>query len=75
MKIQPINIYRLAQVFIKYRYFDDEKSPTEAYGVLMEVFETLSAKSKEDLMRYYRILTAIKMPTAESNGDGGQNGE
>lgn len=75
MKIQPINIYRLAQVFVKYRYFDDEKSPTEAYGVLMEVFKTLPAKSKEDLMRYYTILTVAKMPTAESNGDGGQNGE
>lgn len=56
MKIQPISIYELAKIFAKYDYFSDEKSPTEAYGVLMEVYETLSTESKDKLLTFYKAF-------------------
>lgn len=56
MKIPPISIYRLAQIFTKYDYFSDERSPTEAYEVLAEVYETLSAESKDKLLTFYKAF-------------------
>ena len=57
MKINDVNIDKLADVFVKYNYFSEDKTDLEleTYGVLLEVYDALTQDGKDKLLQLYRI--------------------
>lgn len=60
MKVKNINICALAKVFVKYDFFNDDPEMTIerniAYGILLDVYDALSAEAKDELYCYYNII-------------------
>ena len=57
MKINDINISKLAKLFAKYNYFSEDKTngEFEAYCYLSDVYDCLTQDSKDKLLNYYKI--------------------
>lgn len=54
---RQLDLYKLAQLFYEYEYFSDEKEPVTEYGVLLNVYDTLTQDSKDELRRCYDYIS------------------
>lgn len=52
-----LDLYKLAQLFYEYEYFSDEKEPGTEYGVLLNIYDTLTQDSKDELRRCYNDIS------------------
>lgn len=57
MKINDIDISKLAKLFAKYDFFSDEKTKEEyeAYYYLTDVYDCMSQDGKDKLLNYYKM--------------------
>lgn len=57
MKIDDVNIQKLARLFAKYDFFCDYKTKEEyeAYYYLSDVYDCMTQFGKEKLLIYYQI--------------------
>ena len=57
MKINDINISKLAKVFAENNFFSEEKTSLEytAYHTLIEVYDCMSQDGKDKLLNYYKM--------------------
>ena len=53
---RQIDMRKLAKLFVEHDYFSDEKSPSEAYGVLFYVYDALTKESKDELLKLYKEM-------------------
>lgn len=61
MKINDVNIDKLADVFVKYNYFSEDKTDLEleTYGVLLEVYDALTQDGKDKILQLYKIKEIV----------------
>ena len=59
-----VNVWDLAKLFIKYDFFNDNPEMSAerdiAYGVLLDVYSTLSYNAKEELSYLYYHSKALR---------------
>ena len=62
MKINDINIHKLAKLFAKYNFFEEGKTEfeNEVYNVLNEVYSALTEEVAEEVETLYYLKKARK---------------
>ena len=71
MKINEINLFKLAKVFEKYNFFEEGKteSENEIYNVLKEVHSALTEETAEEVDELYYLIKFKKgVKNNEKNG-------
>lgn len=53
---RQIDMRKLAKLFVEHEYFNDEKSSSEPYGVLLYVYDALTHESKDELLKLYKEM-------------------
>ncbi len=62
--VQRSMSHKLAELFIKYDFFNDEKFVDDTYGILLEVYGALPIEVKE------QIQSDINLQTVQINKNG-----
>ena len=53
--VQRSMSHKLAQLFIKYDFFNDDKLVDDTYGILLEVYDALPIEVKEQIQSEFYL--------------------
>ena len=59
-ELSELTLYKLAELFVKYNYFEEDKTDYITYSVLLDVYESLPQESQDQLLGVYKILKLQK---------------